>query len=786
MTNHWIDLKNTDCALIIGSNAAENHPMSFKWLNEARKNRGAKIIHVDPRFNRTSSQSDIYGRIRPGTDIAFIGGLINYAISNNLVDIDYVVNFTNASFLVDSGFGFTDGLFTGYDALNRTYDQSTWKFQTDTSGNILRDNTLVSTRTVWQLMKSHYSRYTSAQVAKATGMSETDFNTIAAAFCATYTKDKTGTIMYAMGATQHTKGSQNVRSYAILQMLLGNIGKIGGGINALRGESNVQGSTDMGLLYDSLPGYLASPVAAAKHATLDTYNLTETPAKGYQTNKPKFFNSLLKAWYGTSATGTNEFGYHYLPKRNASKNYSYINLFEDMYDGKIKGLFCFGQNPFVTGPNSKKAGAALSKLNWLVAVDLWETETASFWKAPGAIPANVNTEVFLLPAASAVEKEGSITNSGRWMQYRWKAIAPIGYCKNDGYIIHNLMLKIKGLYSTSTDAKDQPIKNMYWPYGSEGEPNLDTVQREINGYFAASAGQVSGFGQLAADGTTACGNWIYSGFYPDTGNRSKNRSITDASGIGSYSDWGYAWPMNRRVLYNRAAADLTGNPWSAAKASVWWDGAKWTGKDIPDFNATLAPTSPGGSNPYIMLADGVGSLFGKLKEGPFPEHYEPFESPVANVFSSVQLNPVVNVLSSPMNPQGSAGTYPIIATTFRVSEHWQGGAMTRNSTWLAELMPEMFVEISESLAAAKGITNGAQVIVSSARGEIWVKALVTKRLKPVTVNGTTVEQAALPWHWGHMGVVTGESANVLTPNIGDGNTNIPEYKVFLVNIRKAV
>lgn len=786
MTNHWIDLKNTDCALIIGSNAAENHPMSFKWLNKARKDRNAKIIHVDPRFNRTSSQSDIYGRIRPGTDIAFIGGLINYAISNNLFDKEYVLNYTNAAFLVDAGFGFVDGLFSGYDALNRVYDQSSWKFQTDTVGNIIRDDSLTNTRTVWQLLKQHYSRYTASQVAKVTGMSETDFNSIAALFCSTYTKDKTGTIMYAMGTTQHTKGSQNVRSYAILQLLLGNIGKIGGGINALRGESNVQGSTDMALLYDALPGYLASPVAAAKHATLDAYNQAETPTKGYLANKPKFFNSLLKAWYGPNATSGNEFGYHYLPKRNPNKDYSYINLFEDMYDGKIKGLFCFGQNPLVTGPNSNKAGIALSKLDWLVTVDLWETETASFWKAPGVSAANINTEVFLLPAASPIEKEGSVTNSGRWMQHRWKAISPIGDSKSDSYILNALMLQLKSLYSTSSAAMDLPIKHLHWPYGSSGDANLDVIQREINGYHVSNSSQLTGFGQLASDGSTACGNWIYSGFYPDSGNRSKNRSIHDTSGIGSYSDWGYSWPLNRRVLYNRASADLDGNPWHSAKISIWWDGTKWTGKDVPDFYATLSPQSLGGNNPFIMLPDGVGSLFGKLKEGPFPEHYEPFESPVSNSFSSVQLNPIVKVPYTPMNNQGTVDKYPLVATTFRVSEHWQGGTMTRNLPWLAELMPEMFIEISESLGSTKGITNGSQVIVSSARGEITVKALITKRLKPISINGTLIEQVGLPWHWGHMGLVTGASANVLTSNIGDGNTNIPEYKAFLVDIRKAV
>lgn len=784
MTNHWIDLKNTDCALIIGSNAAENHPMSFKWLNQARSIRGAKVIHVDPRYTRTSAQSDYYAKLRPGTDIAFIGGLINYAISNNLVDMEYVRTFTNASFLVDEKFGFQDGLFSGYDPLTRSYDQATWSFQRDANGVILKDSTLQHQRTVWQLLVQHYQRYTVETVSKVTGMSLEEFNTVATVFCSTFAKDKAGTIMYAMGTTQHTVGSQNVRSYAILQFLLGNMGKCGGGINALRGESNVQGSTDVGLLFNALPGYLNCPTNSESHKTLESYNKTETPLTGYWSNKPKFFNSLLKAWYGPNATATNEFCYHNLPKRQVNKNYSYINLFEEMYEGNIKGLFCFGMNPLVSGPNFNKAGEALKKLDWLVAVDLWETETAAFWKTPGFNSSSINTEVFLLPAASAVEKEGSITNSGRMMQYRWKAIEPTGQAKSDLEILHTLMLKIKGLYSGSSLEKDKPIQELFWPYGTSNYPNLDQVQREINGYRTSDNSQLDSFGQLSADGSTAAGLWIYCGYYTSQGNKSKNRNSFDDSGIGNFSGWGYTWPLNRRILYNRASADLSGNPWDTSRALVWWDGSKWTGKDVPDFNPTLKPDAPGGSNPFIMLPDGVGSIFGKLNEGPFPEHYEPFETPSTNLLSGVQLNPVVKVLSTPMNAKGTTANYPIIASTYRVSEHWQTGTMTRNLPWLAELMPEMFVELSESLASAKGITNGESVIIASARGEIRAKALITKRVKPLDINGKKVEQIGLPWHWGHQGVTTGESANKLTPNVGDGNTMIPEYKAFLVDVRK--
>ncbi|AVX30692.1 formate dehydrogenase major subunit [Carboxydocella thermautotrophica] len=786
MTNHWIDLQNTDCALIIGSNAAENHPIAFKWLNEARRKRGAKIIHVDPRFNRTSAQADIYIKLRPGTDIAFMGGLINYVLTGGYYDRDYMLAYTNAAYLVNPGFKFEDGLFSGYDPVNRSYNQDSWSFQRDAAGNILTDPTLTNPATVWQLLKQHYSRYTPERVAATCGMTVEEFLQVASLFAATGARDKTGTILYAMGATQHSVGSQNVRSYAILQLLLGNIGKPGGGINALRGESNVQGSTDLGLLYDSLPGYLASPTSSLKHQNLTEYNKNETPAQGYWVNKPRFMVSLLKAWYGPAAVAEKDFAYHYLPKRNAAKNYSYINLFEDIYEGTIKGLLCFGQNPLVSGPNAGKTARALAKLQWLVVADLWETETAAFWKAPGVNPAEINTEVFILPVAAAIEKSGCITNSGRWLQYRWQALNPPGQAQNDAWIVHNLCLKLKGLYATSLQAKDEPIRQLYWPYGAAGEPDLNQVRLEMNGYTVADGMPVSGFSQLQADGSTACGIWIYSGFYTATGNKSQNRNNVDDSGIGSYPGWGYAWPANRRILYNRAAADPQGQPWHADKAVIWWDGLRWTGKDVPDFNASLSPTAAGGNKPFIMLPDGVGALFGKLKDGPFPEHYEPYESPVANQFSSVQTNPVLKPLTTALNARGTSSAYPFVATTYRVSEHWQTGAMTRNLPWQAELMPEMFVEISETLAASRGIANGDWVIVSSARGEIKARALVTKRVKPLPVNGQLIEQIGLPWHWGHQGVVTGEMANVLTPNIGDANTMIPEYKAFLVNIRKVV
>lgn len=785
MTNHWNDLQHTDCALIIGANPAENHPISFKWLTKARED-GGKIISVDPRYTRTSQQADLYASLRSGTDIAFIGGIYNYVLENELYHKEYVARYTNGAFLVDEGFDFQDGLFTGYDEETRSYDQSTWTFQKDEEGNILRDETLTNPRCVIQLMKKHYSRYDVDTVTSVTGTDKEMYLNVAKTFGATGAPDKTGTIMYAMGGTQHTVGTQNVRSFAVLQLLLGNIGRPGGGVNALRGESNVQGSTDFALLYHILPGYIASPKDDGKHTTLEQFLETETPASGYWTNKPKFMVSLLKAFYGPNATPENEFCYHNLAKGN--KNYSHISLFEAMYKGDVNGLFVMGQNPVGAGPNARTEQKALANLDWLVAVDLWETETASFWQeSADSDPSQINTEVFFLPAAASFEKEGSISNSGRWMQYRWKAVDPKGDAKTDLEIVHMLATRVKKLYEGGTSAIDKPIQDLYWNYGAGDDPDIDLVAREINGYDTVTGELVANFTKLKDDGSTCSGNWIYSGFYPEDGkNLSKRRDSKD-TGMGNYLNWSFAWPVNRRILYNRSSADYSGKPWAAGKENIWWDEENkiWTGYDVPDFGKTKAPSAPGGTSPFIMLADGVGSLFAKRNEGPFPEHYEPYESPVTNAFSSQEFNPAVKIWTGEHNPRGDNSKFPIIATTYRVSEHWQSGAMTRNQEWLAELMSDMFIEISEELAEEKGINNKDKVLVSSARGEIEAYAMVTKRFKPHTIKGKTVHQIGMPWHFGFKGIVKGSIANRLTPHIGDANTMIPEYKAFLCDVRRA-
>ncbi len=787
MTNHWNDLQHTDCALIIGANPAENHVISFRWLTKAREN-GGKIISVDPRFTRTSSQADVYASLRSGTDIPFVGGMIKYALDNNLIHKEYVANYTNASFIVKEGYEFKDGLFSGYDEAKRSYDKTKWALESNPDGTPVKDMTLEHPRSVFQLMKKHYSRYDVDTVTAVTGTPKEDYLNVCKTFCATGKAGKSGTIMYAMGATQHTVGSQNVRIYAILQLLLGNIGIPGGGINAMRGESNVQGSTDFGLLYDNLTGYLASPKATVpEHATLAGYLAKETPVSGYWSNKPKFVVSLLKAWYGSNATKDNEFGYHFLPKGN--KNYSHINLFKTMYDGGLDGAFFFGTNPVVGGPNAGKEKEALGKLKWLVAIDLWETESSAFWqKAAGSNPADIKTEVFLLPASASFEKEGSISNSSRWMQYRWKAIDSRGEARPDLDIIHELATKLKKLYAGSSKSADKPFLALDWNYGTGDVPDIDLVAKEINGYDLTTGKLLPGFGALKDDGTTSSGNWIYSGFYPEEGkNKSKNRDNKDTGGH-HYLNWSFAWPMNRRIIYNRASADANGNPWSKEKAVIWWDSLqnKWVGNDVPDFKADTAPAAPGGTGAFMMNKDGVALLFAPtLNDGPFPEHYEPYESPMPNAFSSQEINPAITLFEGDFNKRGFKSDYPIVATTYRVSEHWQSGTMTRNQEWLSELAGHMFVEISEELAKEKGIKNKDKIVVTSARGEIEAYAMVTKRYKPFKVRGKQVHQIGMPWHFGFKGYATGATANRLTPHIGDANTMIPEYKAFLCDVRRA-
>ncbi|ULT56962.1 formate dehydrogenase-N subunit alpha [Neobacillus drentensis] len=787
MTNHWNDLQWTDCALIMGANPAENHPISFRWLTKA-KEKGGKIISVDPRYTRTSAVSDLYAPLRSGTDIPFVGGMIKYAIENNLIHKDYVVKYTNASFIVKEGYDFKDGLFSGYDEAKRVYDKTKWGIETTPDGKPVKDETLAHPRSVFQLMKKHYSRYDVDTVTSVTGTPKEDYLKVCKAFCETGKVGKSGTILYAMGTTQHTVGSQNVRIFAILQLLLGNIGLPGGGINAMRGESNVQGSTDFGLLWDNLTGYLAAPKATfPEHATLDGYLKKETPPSGYWSNKPKFVVSLLKSWYGANATKNNEFGYQFLPKGN--KNYSHINLFKAMFNKELEGAFLWGTNPVVGGPNAGKEKEALGNLKWLVAVDLWETETSAFWqKEAGNDSASIKTEVFLLPACSSYEKEGSISNSSRWMQYRWKAIEPKGESRPDLDIVHELAMKLKKLYANSLKSADQPFLALDWNYGTGEAPNLDSIAKEINGYDLKTGKLVKTFGDLKDDGTTSSGNWIYSGFYPEEGKNLSQRRDNKDTGGGNFLNWSFAWPANRRILYNRASADPSGKPWSQEKAVIWWDAAqkKWIGNDVPDFKAVIAPTDPGGTGAFMMNKDGVALLFAPtMNDGPFPEHYEPFESPVVNAFSSVNLNPAVVINDGDFNKKGYKVDYPIVATTYRTEAHWQSGSMTRNQEWLSEIARYMYVELSEELAKEKGIKNKDKIIVTSARGKIEAYAMVTKRYKPFTVKGKIVHQIGMPWNFGYKGYATGATANRLTPHIGDANTMIPEYKAFLCDIRRA-
>lgn len=787
MTNHWRDLRHTDCALIMGGNPAENHPISFRWLTQA-KEKGAKIISVDPRFTRTSSQADIYAPMRSGADIAFIGGMINYILENKLYHEEYVHHYTNASLIVEDNYSFNDGLFNDYDEKTRSYDRTKWKFKVDEEGKYIRDTTFQDPNCVFQLLKKHYSRYDVDTVVEVTGTPKDDFLKVTKAFAETGKPGKAGTIMYAMGITQHTVGSQNVRAFGILQLLLGNMGLQGGGINAMRGESNVQGSTDFALLYANVPGYMEVPTSTSEEATYKGFLEKVTPKAGYWVNKPKFYTSLLKAWYGDNATAANEFGYQYLPKLTPKKDYSHMRIFDAIYKKEIEGLFLFGTNPVVGGPNAGKEHEALSNLKWMVAVDLWETETSAFWqKEAGVNPAEIDTEVFFLPACSSFEKEGSVSNSGRWMQYRWEAIKPKHESKADLEILHMLALKLKELYLNESGPAAAQMNAMSWNFGHGDHPDIDLVCREINGYEVGTKKQVLNFTKLADDGSTCSGNWIYSGFYPEEGkNLSKRRDNKD-TGMDNFLNWSYAWPLNRRILGNRAGANPQGQPWNPDKAGIHWDAAQnlWVGNDVPDFAKDKAPDAPGGKDPFFMLPTGLGGLFAVMNEGPFPEHYEPYESPVSNAFSSVQLNPATKFGVEEFMTQGDASKYPVIATTYRVSEHWQAGAMTRNQEWLSELSAHMFLEIGEELAKERGIKNKDKVKVSSARGEIEAYAMVTKRFKPFKLKGKTVHQVGMPWHFGYKGIATGGTANRLTPHIGDANTNIPEYKAFLCDVRRA-
>ncbi len=815
MTNHWIDIKNSDCILIMGSNAAENHPISFKYVAEAQRN-GAKLINVDPRFTRTSSKADFYTALRSGTDIAFLGGMIKYILENKLYNEEYVANYTNAPFLVGEKFDFKNGLFSGYDSTTQKYDKSAWSFQMDEHGIPKLDRSLKDSRCVLQLLKKHFSRYNMKLVSEITGTPEADLKKVYEIYSATGAKGKAATIMYAMGWTQHTVGTQNIRTMAIIQLLLGNMGVAGGGVNALRGESNVQGSTDHCLLWHIWPGYLKT--ARASNVSLEAYNKKWTPksidpkSANWWQNYPKYSVSMLKSFFGDKAAKANSFGYEWLPKVDDGKAYSWLDLFDEMYNEKIKGFFAWGMNPACSGSNAGKVREALGKLDWMVNVNLFDNETGSFWKGPGVDSTKVDTEVFFLPACASVEKEGSITNSGRWMQWRYQGPKPLGHSRSDGDIIMELGAKLKALYKKGGKFPE-PIVNLKWDYLTNGEYDPHKVAKEINGYFLKDVtvkGKnfkkgtlVPSFAYLQADGSTSSGNWLYCNSYTEKGNMAARRGQKDAPNkIGLYPEFSWCWPVNRRIIYNRASVDLKGQPWDKEHWVVKFEGKvkdgkyvskKWVG-DVPD-GGWYPLQNPDGSvrgdakHPFIMRKHGHGQIFGPGRaDGPFPEHYEPLECPIEkNLMNAQRMNPTAPVYGTKADAHATCDArFPFVATTYRVSEHWQTGLMTRTQPWLLELQPQVFVEMSEELAKLKGIKNGERVKVASARAGLECTAIVTPRFKPFKIAGNTIHQVGLPWHYGWRWPEDGkeESANLLTPPTGDPNTRIPETKAFMVNVSK--
>jgi formate dehydrogenase major subunit len=760
--------------------------------------KGATLIHVDPRFTRTSAKADFYAGIRSGADIAVLGGMIKYILEKDLIFKDYVVDYTNASFIVGDKYKFEDGMFSGYNEKTRSYDKSTWAFAMDADGNPKKDPTLQDPNCVYQLMKKHYSRYDLDKVVSISGMNKADLVKLYETYAATGKADKAGTIMYAMGWTQHTVGVQNIRCMAMIQLLLGNIGIAGGGVNALRGESNVQGSTDHCLLYHIIPGYLATPQAS--QPDLATYNKANTPVSNdpksanWWQNFPKYSASLIKSMWQND---TPEDAYQFLPRLDSlsAMEYSWLTLFDKMEKGQFKGLLSWGMNPACSGANAEKNRKAMANLDWLVNVNIFPNETGWFWEGPGLDPSTIKTEVFFLPCAVSIEKEGSVTNSGRWMQWRYKGPdAPNGQ-KPDGDLMYELMKEIQHLYEKEGGVYPKPITRLTWDaIATDGVFDAHKTAKLINGHFTRDVEikgklykkgqQVPSFAFLQADGSTASGNWLYCHSYTDAGNMAARRDLTqtpEQANIGLYPNFSWCWPVNRRVLYNRASVDLQGKPWNPQKAVIAWNGEKWVG-DVPDGG-----WAPGTKYAFIMRKHGHGQLFGPGRaDGPLPEYYEPLECPVKeHPFSKTLHNPTALTFDAEEKAVCDP-RYPLVGTTYRVTEHWQTGVMTRNQTWLTEAEPQVFVEMSPELAELRGIENGEKVMVDSLRGTIWAKAIVTKRLKPFTVQGTIVHQVGLPWHFGWTWPKDGgDSANILTPSVGDPNTGIPETKAFMVNVRKA-
>ena len=766
------------------------------------KERGAKIIHVDPRFTRTSALADVYVPIRSGSDIVFLGAIINWLLENERYFREYVAAYTNASNIVAQAFRDTedlDGLFSGFDPKSG-YDTSTWAYERDEAGQIRRDPSLTDPRCVLQILRRHFQRYTPELVESVCGTPREKFLAVCEALAANSGRERTTAFAYAVGWTQHTVGVQYIRTAAILQLLLGNIGRPGGGIMALRGHANIQGATDIATLYDLLPGYLPVPSVLREEQTLAEYLKTNTKPTGWWANTPKYVVSLLKAFYGDAANAQNDYCFEYLPQLTG--DHSTLPTTFAMKDGAVKGYFVIGQNPAASGQNTELICAALERLEWMVNVDSYETETASFWSREGADPADIATECFFIPAATILEKDGTMTNTNRLLQWHDKAIEPLGESVSDAWFIYDLGKRLKALYAGSSDPKDRPILDMTWDYEHEdehersrAEPSAQKILREINGYSTQTGDHLASFADLKDDGSTACGGWIYSGVYPDPGtNRARSRQGDDWTSL----EWGFSWPANRRMLYNRASADPDGNPWSERKKYVWWDAQtqSWTGVDVPDFPKNKAPSTPAnpdgtgmdahsGADPFIMQLDGRGQLFvaGALKDGPLPAHFEPLNSVVPNLVYKQQHNPLAREWKRRDNPMGGDTNprYPHVLTTYRITE--MSGIMTRYVPWLAELQPHAFCEIDPELAVERRIRNGDWVTISTALGEMEARALVSGRMKPLRVAGKRVHQVGIPYNYGRFGLATGDTPGDLIPLSMDPNVSIHESKTLTCDIR---
>jgi len=787
------DLANADAILIMGSSMAENHPVGFQWVIEAREKNGAKIIHVDPRFTRTSAMSDYWLPLRAGSDLIFLGAMIRYVLEEGRFFRDYVVPYTNASVILRDDFVDTEdlgGIFSpaetwkyagsdgqgAFDSGHRGEGQGTPNADPDPQ----RDETLQHPRCVFQVMRRHFARYTPELVEQSCGIPREKFLEIVDVFTSASGPEKTGAICYAVGWTQHSTGVQTIRAAAILQLLLGNIGRPGGGIMALRGHASIQGSTDIPTLYDILPGYL--PMPTSNEHDLASYIEKHRAAKGWWYNLDKYIVSLLKAYYGDAATRENGFGFEWLPR--LSGDHSYFGYWLDMADGKLDGLFVMGQNPAVGSPNAKLERAALGKLKWLVVRDLVETETAVFWEES---PDDIETEVFFFPAASHVEKEGTFTNTQRLLQWREKAVDPPGEARSELQFLVTLGRKLK---ARATDhPRDAALRALTWDYQDE---DAEEVLREIHG-----GPHIKHFGELKNDGTTSCGCWIYSGVF-DGSNKANARAPQGRYAHG----WGYAWPLDRRILYNRASARPDGTPWSERKALVWWDEAtrEWTGHDVADFTRGKAPDykptadhggdeAIAGDAPFIMHPDGLGWLWvpSGLKDGPLPTHYEPLESNIRNFLYDQQTNPEANRMERPDNPYASSPDerFPYVLTTYRLTEHHTAGGMSRTLSHLAELQPELFTEISPELARETGVANGEMVRITTARGSIRARALVTTRMPSLDIDGKRVHQVGLPYHWGGRGLVTGDVVNDLLAISEEPNVKIFESKGLTCRVERA-